>query len=253
MLENRAEVIVENKELNQKIVYSINKAIVQDVPFDIREHHLETNNRNIFATGDHINENLRRYVVKDGIELLPFKRSAWEGRIIIDKSNKVTYSVSTRRTLDAVIKNHGDNPHYLRSILYAENSDCQSSPKQITISDVNPEYLTDDYDEKLLEEDYNRIMKGAIGLNEDYKHYIVVYNSEHHMISSIELLLFDEKFNVVDRIDLMEYVTSDFSLVEDNMFENIDAEDNEKHKSNSDLIGIKEGVKPSLKESKKEA
>ena len=81
---NNKKSIIENRILNRKIVYAINKAISDDVPHEIRENHLETNNRHIFAPGDYINENLRKHVVKDEVELLAFNRNGWEGRILID-------------------------------------------------------------------------------------------------------------------------------------------------------------------------
>lgn len=44
---NNKKSIIENRILNRKIVYAINKAISDDVPHEIRENHLETNNRHI--------------------------------------------------------------------------------------------------------------------------------------------------------------------------------------------------------------
>ena len=41
-------------------------------------------------SGDNINENLRKMVVAAGIELIPFTRSAWDGRILIDRNNRIT-------------------------------------------------------------------------------------------------------------------------------------------------------------------
>ena len=126
---NRSESIIENQILNRKIVYAINKAITQDAPQDMRENRLETNNRHIFAPGDHINDNLRKYVVKDDIDLISFNRYAWEGRILADHGNRVTYTVSTHQTLKTVITKHRNRPHYLMTLLYAENSDCDLQSK----------------------------------------------------------------------------------------------------------------------------
>ena len=68
MQDNRKKAIIENKMLNRKIAYAINKAISDDVPQLMRENRLETNNRYIFAAGDCINNNLRKHVVKDEVE-----------------------------------------------------------------------------------------------------------------------------------------------------------------------------------------
>lgn len=104
MIDNRSESIIDNHVLNRKIVYAINKAISDDVPQEIRENRLETNNRHIFAAGDYINDNLRKHVVKDEVELLAFNRYAWEGRILIDRANRVTYTISTHQTLRNIIR-----------------------------------------------------------------------------------------------------------------------------------------------------
>ena len=64
---SRSKSIIDNQMLNRKIVYAINKAITQDAPQDMRENRLETNNRHIFALGDHINDNLRKH------KMSPFK------------------------------------------------------------------------------------------------------------------------------------------------------------------------------------
>ena len=47
MIDNKSESIIDNHVLNRKIVYAINKAISDDVPQEIRENRLETNNRHI--------------------------------------------------------------------------------------------------------------------------------------------------------------------------------------------------------------
>lgn len=104
MPDNRSESIIDNQVLNRKIVYAINKAISDDVPQEIRENRLETNNRHIFAASDYINDNLRKHVVKDEVELLAFNRYAWEGRILIDRANRVTYTISTHQTLRTIIR-----------------------------------------------------------------------------------------------------------------------------------------------------
>lgn len=57
----------------RRIVRSVEKAIAEDVPQYLREHHKETNNAIIQLRGDYINDNLRNMVVGENIELVPFK------------------------------------------------------------------------------------------------------------------------------------------------------------------------------------
>lgn len=77
----------------------------------------ETNNAVGHLRGDYINDNLRKYVIANGIELIPFKRSSWQGRIIVDRNNKITYSITTQNTLNSIPKKERARPHYLQSIL----------------------------------------------------------------------------------------------------------------------------------------
>lgn len=250
---SRYESIIENQMLNRKIVYAINKAITQDTPQDMRDNRLETNNRHIFSPGDHINENLRKHVVNGDIDLIPFNRHKWEGRIIIDRGNRVTYTISTHQTLKTVITKHRNRPHYLVTLLYAENGDCEGTPKQITLGDLSPDFKMDTFEAEVLEEDFDKIMQGSISRTDGYKHYIVAYTAEHHAIIKIELLLLDKDFVVVDQLDLIEYVTPDFAaLTEDQNEETEELEETEQEVKPL-LFKLRPGVKLTARVMEEEA
>ena len=244
---SRSESIIENQMLNRKIVYAINKAITQDVPRDMRENRLETNNRHIFAPGDHINDNLRKHVVKDDVDLISFNRCAWEGRILADRGNRVTYTVSTHQTLKTVITKHRKRPHYLMTLLYAENGDCEGSAKQMTLGDISSDFERDAFEAEVLEEDFDKIMQGSISRTDGYKHYIVAYTAEHHAIIKIELLLLDKDFAVVDRLDLIEYVTPDFASLTENQYEEPEELEETEGEVKPSLLKLRPGIKPALR------
>ena len=247
MPENKSKSIIENQMLNRRIVYAVNKAISDDVPQMIREKRLETNNRHIFAASDYINENLRKHVVKDEIELIPFNRCAWEGRILVDRVNKVTYTICTHRTLRTIIRKNRNRPHYLQSILYAENSDCQGTTKQITLGDFFPGMVPTLFDEEELNQDYEKIVLGSIDKTDGYKHYIVVYTAEHHEITEIEMLLLDKDFAEVDRISLMEYVNPDFASLTETEYSIVESAVGDVEETKTLLLKLKPGVKPALR------
>jgi hypothetical protein len=253
MPDNRSESIIDNQVLNRKIVYAINKAISDDVPQEIRGNRLETNNRHIFAAGDYINDNLRKHVVKDEVELLAFNRYAWEGRILIDRANHVTYTISTHQTLRTIIRKNRNRPHYLQSILYAENSDCEGSPKQLSIGDLYPDFVGSSFDAEELEEDYDKIMQGSISKTDGYKHYIIVYTSDHHTISDIEMLLLDKDFAEVDKISLMEYVNPDFASLTESGYDVTEEQDEKAEEVRTLPLKLKPGVKPALRAMEEEA
>lgn len=247
MSDNRTETIVENRALNRKIVYAINKAISDDVPQEIRENRLETNNRHIFAAGDYINENLRRHVVKDEVELLAFNRYAWEGRILIDRANCVTYTISTYQTLRTIIRKNRNRPHYLQSILFAENGDCEGASKQLSMGDLYPDFVSSPFDAEELEEDYDKIMQGSIDKTDGYKHYIIAYTSDRHTISNIEMFLLDKDFVEVDKLSLMEYVNPDFVSLTGHGYDGMEEQDKNAEEVRTMPLKLKPGVKPTLR------
>ena len=133
---NRNTQIVINDDLLRKIVYCIEKAIGDDLQQYLRENHRETNNAIILLRGDNINTNLRTHVVKDDIDLVPFQRYGWSGRMGIDRKEHITYSIMTEGTLSGVLKKKNrENPHYLQSVLYVENKDCIAKERQMTLED----------------------------------------------------------------------------------------------------------------------
>ena len=81
--------------LLSRIVRAVDKTIAEDIPQERREKELETKNYLAHIRGDYLNNNLRRLVAIDGIELHPFRRYGWEGRILIDRENKITIGVTT--------------------------------------------------------------------------------------------------------------------------------------------------------------
>ena len=253
MSDNRAESIIENRILNRKIVYAINKAISDDVPQVIRENHLETNNRHIFAAGDYINDNLRKHVVKDEVELISFNRYAWEGRILVDRANRITYTISTHQTLRTIIRKNRNRPHYLQSILFAENGDCEGTPKQLSIGDLYPEFVGFSFEAEELEEDYDKIMQGSISKTDGYKHYIIAYTSEHHMITDIEMILFDKDFAEVDKLSLMEFVSPDFASLTESEYDGTEILSENEEESRPLPLKLKPGVKPALRAMEEEA
>lgn len=250
---SRSESIKDNQMLNRKIVYAINKAITQDAPQDMRENRLETNNRNIFAKGDYINDNLRKHVVKDDIDLIAFKRYGWEGRILIDRGNRVTYTISTHQTLKKIIAKHRNRPHYLMTLLYAENGDCEGAPKQMTLGDISPDFKKDAFGAEVYEEDFDKIMQGSISRADGYKHYIVAYTAEHQEITKIELLFLDKDFAVVDKLDLIEYVTPDFASLTESQYEGTEKMEETEQEVKPSLLKLRPGVKPVLRAMDEEA
>lgn len=245
---NRNTQIVINDDLLRKIVYCIEKAIGDDLQQYLRENHRETNNAIILLRGDNINTNLRKHVVKDDIDLVPFQRYGWSGRIVIDRKEHITYSIMTEGTLSGIPKKKNrENPHYLQSVLYAENKDCIAKERQMTLEDFGITI----FDTDVLEQDFEKISQGMIDVKEDYKHYIIAYSAENGEIKDIKLKFLDKDFNIVDEASLTQYIKPDFARLTD--VGPVDDTDEEKKSDKKGLVAIKSGTKPKLREIEKKA
>ena len=248
MEESKDEKIILRDSFLRKVVYAINKAIEDDIPNYLRENKNETNNALLQLKGDYINKNLRKHVVGNDIELVPFKRHSWSGRIILDRANRLTYTITTLMTLMSIPKKKGrTRPHFLHSILYAENRSCKAQFKQMDL-----DFGVTQFDSEELEKDYESINQGLIDKNENYRHYVIAYKSEGDEIAEIVLRLLDKDFDIVDEASLMNYVRPDFARLTDIEI----AEDTEEAAGENDsknLVAVKTGFKPKLREIDKPA
>ena len=118
-----------NKTISEevrKIMVKIGKAVEKGVSEDINTYLLNsdsvTNNAVVFLRGDRINTNIVNSVKSDVVEVRYFKRSAWQGCIVIDRNNKLTFSVASKNTLERIPqKKRRSCPHFLQTLLNTEN------------------------------------------------------------------------------------------------------------------------------------
>ena len=235
-----------NDNLMRRIVRAVDKAIADDVPQYLREHHKETNNAIIHLRGDCINENLRKLVVGGDIEFVPFKRYVWQGRIIVDRAEKVTYTITTQKTLRAVPRKQRNKPHFLQTILYMENGGCEASVKQMTLMDFFP------FEAEDLENDYNSIVEGLIDPAKGYRHYVIAYDADGSELRDIQLEFLDKDFNIIATASLNEYIKPDFARLTDVEPVNEDLSDETDGEARG-LLAIKSGLRPKLRGVPKQA
>lgn len=249
-MENRDKLIV-NELLLRRVVRAVEKAVGEDIRDYLRDNRKETNNALRQMVGDNINDNLRKMVVDEGIELIPFARSAWDGRILIDRNNQITYTIVTKRTLHSIPRKKGRRvPHYLQSLLYNENGDCKAKFKQMSMVDFD----IIKFDAEELESDYDHIMGGYISREEDYRHYIIVYEAERCEVKNVTLQLLDKDFDVVDECSLNDYINVDFAKLTEMKPVMQENEEEEPKRVHSLLKVKKTGVKPDIrKEDEKQA
>lgn len=255
MDDSRNEKIVFNEPLIRRIVYAVHCAVSEEAPKFRQEHHLETNNYAKCLNADLINENLRNHVVNDQICLCPFRRFVWEGRVLIDRENKVTYTVATFATLQAATKKHGKHPYYLQSLLFSENRECEGLPKQIAIADCCENAGGMPFTAEEYETDFDEIFRGTIHRADNYRHYVIAYSVEHFEITDIRLLLLDCDFAEVDSISLMDYVIPDFAMLTDVNYSSTSASEgpDSAESGNHQPYKLRPGLKPTPRKMEEEA
>lgn len=220
------------------IVRAIEKAIGEDVPNQLREHHLETNNYIGLMRGDFINENLRNFALADGYELIPIQRYGWRGRLLVNHEQRITLSIVTQANLHMIPLKKRARPHYTMSILKVQNGDLQGRFVQQTL------FPTEPFDAEVLEADYETMIAGAIDPTEGYHHYFVAYRAEANDLVDVKLVLMDPMFNIVQEESLNHLIKPDFArLTEDDAAGAVVAAEEKHRRATRQLSKLKLGLR----------
>lgn len=224
------------KPLLTRIVKAVEKGCGEDIREYLMSTDKATNNALRLMRADNINTNLRDSVASETVELKYFKRSAWVGCLLIDRENKVTYTICTKRTLESIPRKPNRSiPHYLQTILYVQNAGVVARYKQVELSDYFPGVITEFSEEEYLE-DYHNIMEDDLSFDDDYLHLVIVYEVEHYQITSIALRLLDKDVQTAEEYLLTSLLQPDFS-------ELTLASEKEQKKDVHSLVSVKAGIK----------
>ena len=234
-----------NDSLLSAIVRAIDKAISVDIPNQLRENPLETNNYIHLMRGDWINQNLCDFAVADGSVLLSFKRFSWKGRILVNHESRLTISITTQNNLLAIQRKTRRRPHYLQSVLHVLNGDLHGHYEQI------PLFGLDLFDKEAYAEDFTDIISGAFDPAEGYRHCVVAYSTDGDELIDIRLVVFDPWWFTVAEESLKDYLKPDFARLSESTFDN-DQVYEDHNSATRRLTSLKLGVKTSLRETQKE-
>lgn len=224
----------------RRIVRAIQKAIEEDVPEFCHEHSMETMNSIRYIRGDKINENLRALVVSDDVILISFKRYSWDGRMLADLKNHITYTVTTEQNLIAIPKKKNRTcPHFLQSTLAVENGDLEGECLQLALMPM------EQFEDDVLEDDYKKIVAGVIDPDSGYRHYIVTYAFEKGQLLRVSMELLDKGFNKVNSLSLNDFIAPNFAQLTAEQLEGSE-ESAESVKTARGLVAIKKGIRPKL-------
>ena len=227
------------EQVLRRIVRAIQKAVEEDLLDYYHNNRMETMNSLRFIRSDMINENLKNIVVDDSIRLLSFKRFSWEGRMLVDDNNIITYTITTHQNLIAISKKKNrKQPHFLQSIFAIENGDLEGDNAQTTI------FPMESFDRNTLEEDYRKIVSGLLSPDSGYRHYVITYEYDRFQVTDIRLILSDKSFNTVDEISLNNLMKPNFGNLTNIVSESDD--ETSTSKSAKGLVALKPGIKPEL-------
>ena len=229
-------------EVIMNVIHAIEKAVSEDVPRQVTENRLETNNYLAFIRGDFINSNLRELTASGYGELLPFQRFGWRGRLLVDRLSRLTYSITTQANLNQIPRKHRQRPHFLQSLLAVENGDLEGCGRQLTLYDMDP------FEQDTYRADFDDIVNGFFESSEGYRHCVITYQAQRDEVTDINLVLLDSKFAVVEEYSLNEFRRPDFAQLTAYALSD-DAVEYEAHNAaTKNLTKLKKGIKPGMRE-----
>lgn len=228
------------------IVRAIDKAVSEDVPNQLRELSLETNNYISFIRGDFINENLRNFAIEEGGLLHSFHRYGWSGRLLISHDSRVSISITTENNLGIIPRKLRQRPHFMQSMLQSMNGDLHGRFEQTRL------FNTDKFDDEVYAKDFDDIINGAFDPEDGYRHCVIAYRASGNELVDVKLVVLDPWFNVVTEESLTDYMKPDFAR----LTAPSPAEDEAREEHNAStrrLVSVKNGIKPALREGEKQA
>lgn len=194
------------------IVRAIEKGVGEDVREYLNSTDKATNNAVRLMRADNINTNLRNSVMSDLMQLKYFKRYGWTGCLLIDRENKVTFTICTERTLAAIPRKLDRRiPHYLQTILYVQNANVKPMYEQVKIPAFGYGQQLSMFSDEEFRHDYESIMEDELTFEDDYVHYVIAYEVNHYDIVSINLRLLDKNFRKAQEYPLDALLQPDFS------------------------------------------
>ena len=216
-----------------KIGQALAKAVGPDIRLYRATHELETYNSIRILRGDYINTNLKAMV--DGMELHTFKRSSWDGRLLIDRRNYLTYSICTKQTLESIPKAKNRHiPHYLQSILHVENADVKPVYKQMILPGMQAEIMS--FDEEEYRDDYMQVIGEDITFDDRYHHLVITYETKQGEITYISAKLLDPNCELSQEYSMMDLLKPDYIEL------SVDVAEKPATKDARNLVGVKRSL-----------
>ncbi len=204
---NNSEFIKIPGDLRVKIVSCIRGALEDDITAFRQGTQLVTNNGLPFLKGDFINTRLQNEMMSADIHVIPFVRYGWESRLVVDRQNKVVYSVISKGRMEFLMQEGERNsvPHYTMLFAYTFNGDLKASQKQISLFENYP------YSDEDMQAGVWKLIGGQIDFSEGYRYCVVTYEVAEGQLISCDSLILDKDLDVVEKISMTEFIKPDYS------------------------------------------
>lgn len=224
-------------EFKRRLVSCVNKALQDDLPQYLAEFQPDTKNAVPHLIGDWINKNIRTDLASDRVDIKEFTRHSWKGKVIIDRINRMTYTIMREKRLLQVRKEKRDRPHYLQTIVTILNKEFKAPLKQMKF------FGEGDYrfDQETLEGDYDSIFSGCLGRDEGFIYCAVVYNTFRGGLYDIKLLFLDKDLDVIEELPLNDYIKPDFAALTSTLHV-VEKTEAPESKASARLISLKKRV-----------
>ena len=225
------------RQVLENITKAIEKGVGEDTRSYIEENDTVTTNAVPHVRSDKINTNLSNRFKKCGfIDIKIFHRTSWKGILIIDNEHKIIFTVCTRGTLDRIVKNENrSNPHYMQTLLHTLNVEEIPHIKQMSLCDFGLEAPAQ-FSGNTYKEDFVKILDSDPSFYDGYRYWLIIYEAVNFMVTSVDAVLMDKNFNIVDKVSLLEYLKPNFA-------ELTVATEEKTVKDGHSLVSIKAGLK----------
>ena len=225
------------KRMLVKIGKAIEKGACVDIQDYLNDNNTTTRNAVCFVRIDKINTNLSHIIDPETAIIKVFKRSSWEGVVVIDDESKSIFSIFTEKTIRRVPKNKTrKKPHYSQTFLNTLNKEEIAPIKQTTLvgfeSLPEAKFSVDEY-----EEDFFSIMNETTKLYSGYRYWVISYEVKNMNLTTLNAVLMDSDFDVVENISILELLKPDFKDLTST--EIIKGEEKDAHM----LVSIKPGLR----------
>jgi len=223
------------EDLMRRIADCVNTALTDDIQRYLMENHPETTNAIPYLIGDFINTNIKTRIVGGDVEQISFKRYSWNGRILVDRANRVTYTIMRRKRLAQLRTDKRDKPHYLQSVVAVLNEEFVAPQSQMSLFDYDPQPK---FDDETLQKDFATIVDESISRTNGYIHCVISYETDRGELTDINVLLLDGNLNEVERIPMHEYIKPDYSKLT-NTYATPEADEQCENAASDSLVSVR--------------